>query len=253
MYKREAVRTYKGHEREGRSYKRSNAGKGLSAFVAETMAKRNPQTTAKSKFAKELAKKRKRRNPEVDLSKAEEMSRTFHGREPKEEIEVDETETFDDAMTVLGDLVELTAYDQSEITNITFSRDEPSLCSSGDGENLEFIGGDQSLDVSTSKAVITIGYAVFIAYRTDKHHLEDSNGEVEEYGHFFGEEFYKSQGYEQKRHESQEDFLQRLFSDGLVDEAIEQKLLPTLSYKVIDGKLLLVGGSYTIEDVGIRN
>jgi hypothetical protein len=161
----------------------------------------------------------------IDTSSAEEMSQKFHGREPKEVLEVTEFEEYDPALTVLGDLVEIVVDSGKKELVIHFPRgeDRPKLCCDADGENLEIVGGDQSLEIEglpSHKGKAPLGYATTICYETDKHHLEDSEGEVVEYQHKFGEE-----GGE----------------------------LPMVVYDVRNDKLELVGGDYTIEDVGIKD
>ena len=177
------------------------------------------------KHTMEYGMYRHKTNPDGDMSGVEEMSEKFHGRKPIETIDVDEVETFDGAMIALGDLTEMDVEGtdgKSEIT-ISFKVDRPKLCCDAEGQNLEIIGGDQVLEIEMDgkrARTVPIGYVTSICYETDKHHLDDSDGEMAEYQHEFGEE-----GGE----------------------------LPLLVYDVVDAKLMLVGGSYTIEDVGIRN
>jgi hypothetical protein len=159
----------------------------------------------------------------IHTSDAEEMSRKFHGREPNEIIEVTELEDYDPALTILGDLLEIVVHNGKKEITITFPTDDrPKLCCDADGRQMEIIGGDQSLELEDApeKGKFPLGYATTIAYETDKHHLDDSEGEVCQYQHEFGEE-----GGE----------------------------LPMLVYDARNQKLELVGGDYTVEDVGIRN
>ncbi len=227
----------------------------VSRKLAEEMIRKTPKRD-RSKFAKELARKRNKNSNNLarkknldpqqymihgDSEKAEDFSKKFHGRDPIEAIEITEEESYDEDGVILGDLIELNvladekgrtektiSFDESDNKHISES-DLPKLVCDVEGENLEIIGGDQSLDLSEKdfapvtyqgKRIIPIGLVESIVYSTDKHHLDDSNGEVVEYEHEFGE-------------------------DG--------GDLPLLVYVVRDKKLLLVGGSYKIEDVGIRN
>lgn len=229
--------------------------RGITKSVARKLIKETPSGT-RSKWASELAANRqanpipvglvegvnwaagnklfekvagKRKNPDIDTSEAARMSESFHGRAAQEEFEVEEVSHYDPAMAVLGDLVEFVCVDGRKETTINFSKNRPKLCCDSQGHYLEIIGGDQELEFNEDrvtyqeyqgKQLVPLGYAESVAYETDKYHLEDSDGEVAVYEHQFGEE-----GGEQ----------------------------PMLVYNATDKKILVVGGSYTIEDVGIKN
>jgi hypothetical protein len=100
------------------------------------------------------------------------------------------------------------------------------------GDNIEFVGGDQSLDledlqvseleIETNKRYVQIGEVFSISYFADKHHLTGPKSQAygTEYIHEFGE-------------------------DG-GDR-------PILVYDARDKKMKLVGGSYKVEEEGIKN
>ena len=131
------------------------------------------------------------------------------------------------------------------------------LVANADTETLEIVGGDQHLDFGegwdTSKNEVNLGHVYLIAYCTDKHHLEGSNGVPESYEHFFGEEFYKHKGYKMDDYKDSDEFFEDLLDDGIVEEAIQEGYLPTMVYDTVNEKIRLVGGKYTIEDVGLRD
>lgn len=177
---------------------------------------------------------RMRRNPEYQGDK---LTESFHGRPPKEVIDHFESEEYPSDLAELGILISLEVinpYRDAEGIEINFplkgEKDIVRLCAS-DEHNLHIIGGDQSfpldkllegqdLEDAEKKSLVDLGEVEAISYRTDKHHLEDTNGKVEDWRHEFGED-----GGEK----------------------------PLLVYDRINQRLMLVGGSYTIEDRGIVN
>jgi hypothetical protein len=193
------------------------------------------------------------------IKDAESLSRKWHGREPETETEIEEIERYSENVAELGDLEELgiLAADLQSRFSIFFKKDRPKLCAS-DEHNLEFIGGDQSLKdtpegvMRDRKQLVPLGYIIQIVYVADKHHLQDSNGSKESYEHFFGEEFYK-ENLDSDNYKSVYDWFEDCISEGLVQEAVEDGLIPMLVYNKTDEKMMVVGGSYTVEDVGIRN
>lgn len=191
---------------------------------------------------------------------AEELTETWHGREPKEVIDYEEEEEYEPDGAVLAELEELGIIleDREQTISIEFEEDPPMLVANVNTETLEIVGGDQTLEFgegwdTRNKSEVSMGHVYLIAYCTDKHHLEGSNGVPESYEHFFGEEFYKGHGYKVDDYKDSEDFFEDLLEDGIVDEAIEQGYLPTMVYDTVNEKIKLVGGKYTIEDVGLRD
>lgn len=184
------------------------------------------------------ANPRKQQNPE-DISAAEDLTTKFHGRPPKETIEITESESYDSDLAMLGELTELEilSEDSEDVIPISFSRDTPEdcirLCSTPNGRQLEFVGGDQSLDLEefeeaglqleTGKRQVVIGPIHSISYYTDKHHLAGSSNQKTgvEFIHEFSEE-----------------------SNGA---------LPMLVYDTKDEKMEIVGGRYKVEEEGIKD
>ena len=195
----------------------------------------------------------------MSKKQAEELSKKWHGREPETETEIEEIERYSENVAELGDLEELgiLAADLQSRFSIFFKKDRPKLCAS-DEHNLEFIGGDQSLKdtpegvMRDRKQLVPLGYIIQIVYVADKHHLQDSNGSKESYEHFFGEEFYK-ENLDSDDYKSVYDWFEDCMVEGLVQEVVEGGLIPMLVYNKTDEKMMVVGGSYTVEDVGIRN
>jgi hypothetical protein len=173
-------------------------------------------------------KTKRKRNPHMDNSIA--VAEGFHGRGIKGFIDVIEEERYEGTGAKLADLVELVCTDDGGKSGypIRFTKDRPILASNSNNQ-LSIIGGDQSLNLSNfewieeeerDKQWLVFGEVYSIAYATDKHHLEGSSGKYEEYEHNFGEEGGK---------------------------------LPMLAYDALNEKLYLLGGSYKITDLGIRD
>ena len=181
--------------------------------------------------------KHKYENPET----AEGLTKKFHGREPKETIEITESESYDSDLAMLGELTELEilSEDAEDVIPISFSHDTDTpedtirLCSTPNGRQLEFVGGDQSLDLEefeeaglqleTGKRNVVIGPIHSISYYTDKHHLAGSSNQKTgvEFIHEFSEE-----------------------SNGA---------LPMLVYDTKDERMEIVGGRYKVEEEGIKD
>lgn len=241
--------------------------KGISQAVAEKLIHETP-AGVRSKFAKQLAKIRKHNshydifmgdnaqhnyNPENEEEEAARVSEEWHGRKAKDVNEIDEVESYDEVGAELADLEELGVLQPSGEITIRFKFNRPKLISDIRKENLEIVGGDQEIEVEGDKVETPIGYVYCIVYETDKHHLEGSNGYPESYEHFFGEEFYKDQGYSIDDFRNSDDFWETVKTEGVVDEAIDEGYLPILTYNQRDKKMKLVGGKYEIKDVGISN
>ena len=189
---------------------------------------------------------------------AESLSEEWHGREPVDVLDYEEREEYESDGAVLAELEELRVILENgeETVNVEFG-DMPMLVANVATETLEIVGGDQVLEFGkgwdTSKSEVVVGHVYLIAYKTDKHHLEGSTGKHESYEHFFGEEYYKSRGYKVADYEDSDDFFQDILEDGIVDDAIQECYLPTMVYDTVNSKIKLVGGRYTIEDVGLRD
>jgi hypothetical protein len=167
-------------------------------------------------------------NPEGAKS-AKQMSEKFHGRAVDQVIDIEEVQKEPSNYAELGILKELRLQDQTYEYVISFNDTTVSLASDGSGEQLYFIGGNQNLDTllkdigvkaEISHRFVNLGFVSGIVYETDKHHLEDSDGEVAEYDHEFGE---------------------------------EGGTFPILIYDTLNKRMLLAGGTYKVKDVGIWN
>src|SRR6185312_2527093 len=220
-------------------------GKGLSVLKRMEREYTDPKEAKRIFYATEkklgIAKKRKKRkNPEETV---EEISEGFHGRAPKEVIELVEEERYHKDMATIGFLVELEIVDirsKARVIPIRFLTDDgPSsakspkdlvrVCVDRSRSNIELIGGDQYLDDTglvknfdiiddeLNKDFVYLGPAYSISYWTDKHHLEgpkyQENGAV--WMHEFGEEGGKS---------------------------------PDIFYSRMNERLYFSGGSYVIKD-----
>jgi hypothetical protein len=197
-------------------------------------------------------KRKGRKNPSEGEDGAASLSKSFHGREPREVDELLLTEPYLSSLTKLGDLQELEIIELGEdnpkfCIPLTFNTDGDldkddsedvegddevcSLCSSPDGKQLFIIGGGQEIDPEEiewldedelSHELVTLGEIFSVTYFTDKHHLEGPKYQEEgcEYIHKFGE-------------------------DGGVR--------PLLVYDSRNKRLQISGGSYKIESEGIKN
>ena len=166
---------------------------------------------------------------------AERLVEDFHGREARGEIEITETEIYNEFGGVLGYLIRFGILDPAGTHQIPIdfecdpdSPEENILVVATDDHNIEFVGGDQDFDwqdvegASTSdlKNLVFVGPVYQIDYWADKHHLtgpkQQQDGMI--YYHPFGEE-----GGE----------------------------LPWLIFDTRNTKLLFVGGDYRITPEGI--
>lgn len=175
-----------------------------------------------------------------EFEKSMELSRKFHGRDNRYVTNLIEEERYQKDLAELGTLVELgVLISEMKLVPINFEtdreRDKVILASNPDANQLYIVGGDQSLDTEVlkerfgleddelDKRYICIGEVLKIAYHADKHHLEGPKREQAkgtDYEHEFGE---------------------------------EGGSLPYLFYDQMNFKIRLVGGSYKIEETGIRN
>lgn len=160
-----------------------------------------------------------RGNPAAD---AADLSRAFHGREPKAEIVIDEARHEHKYLAGLGPLEELDVLpprSHSKAVRIRFGADTL-LASNEAGTQLYVVGGDQELDLDSfvwlrsderSKELVEVGRLARIIYVADKAHLGDKYGPYE---HTFGED-----GGE----------------------------MPTLMYDRLNAECLIAGGTYHID------
>lgn len=188
-----------------------------------------------------------------ELDDAQEVARGFHGRENEEEIEEVDEEQYRSELALLGELVELEVFNetQEDMLIFDFGRDNPdslvNLACSGDRKQLFLVGGDQSIEDETleqlgagwDKDKVRVGYVYSISYFADKHHLTGPKQQKfgTEYIHSFGEQTVKAP----------------VRNEGVwkLEEKLERNLLPELIYDRLNCKIELVGGGYEIRDEGI--
>lgn len=175
---------------------------------------------------------------------AEAMSRSFHGREIREWLELEEDVHIDDELAVLGVLTEIEIrLSEDEVLPIVFGKPgklnvnpekDVLLCSNPEGTQLYLVGGDQDvsqyfsdfkqmgINVSNRVRTAVLGDVYSVSYYTDKHHLSGpaSQKKGAHYVHKLGEE-----------------------------SGIEPKLV----MDNVNKKLQFVGGDYEVRDVGIWN
>lgn len=173
-----------------------------------------------------------RRNPEADLSAAESLYETFHGKPSTRVTEFISEHDCPDGLAELGPLVELWVLPvkgrSEKAIKITApdpeGEDAVYLASDPEGTQLYFVGGDQELDLenlgfddSEHKRRVTVGVLQELTYRTKKgfHKFKTTD-----YFHKLGEET----GNE-----------------------------PFLTYDAVNGTMGVSGGAYKIEDRGIVN
>lgn len=160
---------------------------------------------------------------------AEQLAEEFHGRQPLDEVYVEEEEEYRSDLTKLGDLKELEILDRKGKYTIPIQLDTGTeLASTPDGKQLIVIGDVRGLDLDRlevsraeqQKDLVEIGPIYTVTYFTDKHHLSGPKYQKDgcEYWHQFGENSGNR---------------------------------PSLVYDKLNGKLLVVGGSYRVKDVGI--
>lgn len=177
---------------------------------------------------KSLGGRRVQYNPSPLEEAAAQLSAAWHGRPAKETMEVEETVVLHDVLPHLAwlEALEVLVSDDKAVT-IEFKRDV-ALCGTLGENQLYFVGGDQRLssldpfrldEGEAAKDLVNLGPCFSIRYYTDKYHLQGTNG-FHSFIHHFGD---------------------------------KGGVLPVLVYDVLNKRLMLVGGSYTITDAGIDN
>ncbi len=128
------------------------------------------------KQAREIIRRLTKKNPD-ELAGAEDLYREFHGREPHEILEMQESELARRDYTALGPLVELhTELPNGSKAKISFGdADAVLVVSSPNGRQLYLLGGNQDISgslagmgVDSSKELIDLGDAVFLSYDASK-------------------------------------------------------------------------------------
>lgn len=186
--------------------------------------------------------------PSLSYQKAKQLSNKWHGRNTEEELEEIGTEVYRGNLALLADLEELqiaTEYGKSPqdvklYYEIFFDpKYRPKLA--GYGNNLFIEGGYQKISqeiledlvdlYELDKDIVDLGEIYAIAYTTDKHHLDGSNGKLESYLHRFME----------------------LKPDPDSDE-IEYPVgkMTRLQYDQLNKKLKIIGGTFKVQEIGIN-
>jgi hypothetical protein len=186
---------------------------------AKKPAARKPPTKATHKHT---TTKRQRRNPDT-MQAAEAMYESFHGRPAERTIEIEQTINYPAHFAEMGRLTELRFHLDKHNPDfpLTGFKKCQAVCTP-DGQNIYFVGGDQSLDLAAlnidcDKDVVELGPCTYISYDTKKGF---HNFEQVDYFHRFGEE------------------------DGI---------RPTLNYDRLNNSLFLASGNYRVRPEGIRN
>lgn len=167
------------------------------------------------------------KNPAADYaptSAGVDLYKDFHGRAPKEVLEVSELQGMPREAVVLGDLVELHVEAPHGLAAIKFDGDGVKLAANAARDELFIVGGRQNIErfletlgVKRSDGVVRLGKVPYIVYETrkgmDGFHLN-------KYEHYLGEEDGKK---------------------------------PTAYYDPEIERITLRGGNYRIEAPGIIN
>lgn len=209
---------------------------------AKTLSKKNPNARRTKKaigkgFGKQLAaehtRSRKaaaktrragsRRRNSDDMTAAERKFEEFHGRPATRIIDYETSYRYPEHFAEMGKLVELKFHLDKlnpEFSLVKFKGTQ-AVCTP-DGQNIYFIGGDQSLDfeamnIASDKDFVELGPCKYICYDTVKgfHDFQQTD-----YWHLFGE---------------------------------EDNIFPVLVYDRLNKSLFLVGGNYRVRPEGIVN
>jgi hypothetical protein len=133
-------------------------------------------------------------NPDDEqLAEAESLYEEFHGREPREILEIQRSANVRGEYTALGDLVELTIIaPNGDTVLMKFKGDGVRLASSPEGEQLYLLGGNQDISANLNlfgadenKDVLDLGDAKQVVYEASKW---QTNFDPIEWKHDFGEE-----------------------------------------------------------------
>lgn len=193
--------------------------------IAHRQSRRSSSIARKSEKAGGIARKSagRRRNPDGELEAAAQLTSDFHGRPADRVTVVAETEAEHAAVAELGRLLELhVRTPEGERFMLPFYNTRVKACSTPDGLNIVFVGGDQeigleSLGLDTDKEQLPLGECTHIVYHTSK---AFHNFEPTDYVHEFGE---------------------------------ESGVRPTLGYSTLNQRLYLEGGRYAVRPEGITD
>jgi hypothetical protein len=166
---------------------------------------------------------RRRRNEGDSIEGASALYQKFHQKPPSSISEFEYETKYRAHFAELGKLIELRIFLDPANPNFAFTGfGSCKVVSTADGENIYFIGGDQSIDlaalnISSTKDYVELGACHYISYFTKKgfHDFEPTT-----YWHEFGEE------------------------DGI---------FPGLVYDRLNQRLFLTSGNYRVRPEGIVN
>jgi hypothetical protein len=170
---------------------------GLSSIMPRKVAREIVDRTPaglRSRFAKQLAARRRSNPTEEDMDAAARMFAKFHGKEPGRVSTYQQLRVTPGVLADCGRLVELVfkrpGYAR-EVYAFPESGDrQVHVATTGDGGQLYFVGGDQELDLrgggfTLPKDQLSLGECVSIAYHTSK---DFHNFKPSDYEHKFGDE-----------------------------------------------------------------
>lgn len=170
-----------------------------------------------------------RRNPSASMADADRLYEDFHGRPPTQTTRVLTKTRMRTDYTELGPLTELKVHlltgKRKKLPFATDCAEQIMLCSSPDGQQLYFIGGDQTIDLGALdmdgrewvKDSMVLGVLEMVTYRTEKG-----------FDHFKLTDYYHELGE-------------------------ESGMQPLLIYDNINGLLSVAGGQYEVRPEGIVN
>lgn len=187
-------------------------------------AKEYAKTIDRDVFKKPVITVKGGRNPDDELPEAERLYETFHGREPREILELTESAVSRGEYAALGDLVELTVITpEDQHVKVGFKNDGVRLASTAEGTQLVLLGGNQDISgtlgmfgsADTSKDLLDLGEAKQIVYDAAKWQTDFT---PQEWKHDFGE---------------------------------ESGIRPRVFFDQLNKRLMFAGGTYRVERPGI--
>ena len=166
----------------------------------------NPKSAGRKQRKKSKARRR-------NADDAATLFKTFHGKTPKETLELHESAAMRGEFTSLGELIELVVKSVGkEDLRLGFDGEKVKLACAPTGQQLYLIGGNQTLNGSlkrfgadTTKDFVELGIAESIVYRASK---DFTDFKSTDYEHEFGEESGD------KPHVFYDKFKQRIFLMG---------------------------------------
>lgn len=163
-------------------------------FATLKEAKEYAKSIDRDVFKKPIITVKGGRNPDDELPEAERLYETFHGREPREILELTKSAISRGEYAALGDLVEITIVTpDDQHVKVGFKNDGVRLASTAEGTQLVLLGGNQDISgtlgmfgsADTSKDLLDLGEAKQIVYDAAKWQTDFT---PQEWKHDFGEE-----------------------------------------------------------------